>query len=181
MLQAGCGLALRLPPLHEADVLGVGGDEAVRGTLKRAADQVLVAHTCNPSYSGDRDQEDHGSKPPQANSSQGPILKIPITKRAGRVVQGGGPEFKPLYRKKKKKERERKPRPPGLHVRGALRLLVPLIPCQSHFPPSNPPQPLPPHAHIGSICISRPNPASLLAVGALAGIRGAPTDKQSVT
>jgi hypothetical protein len=24
---------------------------------------VLVAHTCNPSYSGGRDQEDHGLKP----------------------------------------------------------------------------------------------------------------------
>jgi hypothetical protein len=27
-----------------------------------------VAHTCNPSYSAGRDQEDHGSKPAQANS-----------------------------------------------------------------------------------------------------------------
>jgi hypothetical protein len=27
---------------------------------------VLVAHTCNPSYSGDKDQEDCGSKPAQA-------------------------------------------------------------------------------------------------------------------
>jgi hypothetical protein len=27
---------------------------------------VLVAHTYNPSYSGGRDQEDHGSKPAQA-------------------------------------------------------------------------------------------------------------------
>jgi hypothetical protein len=30
---------------------------------------VLVAHTCNPSYSGGRDQEDDDSKPAQANSS----------------------------------------------------------------------------------------------------------------
>jgi hypothetical protein len=29
----------------------------------------LVAHVCNPNYSGGRDQEDHGSKPDQANSS----------------------------------------------------------------------------------------------------------------
>jgi hypothetical protein len=36
---------------------------------------VPVAHTYNPSYSGGRDQEDHGSKPAQANSSRGPILK----------------------------------------------------------------------------------------------------------
>jgi hypothetical protein len=40
-----------------------------------------VAHTCNPSYSGGRDQEDHGSKPAWANSSQDPILKNPITKK----------------------------------------------------------------------------------------------------
>jgi hypothetical protein len=35
----------------------------------------LVAYTCNPSYSGGRDQEDCGSKPAQANSSQKCILK----------------------------------------------------------------------------------------------------------
>jgi hypothetical protein len=28
-----------------------------------------VAHACNPSYSGGRDQEDHGWKPAPANSS----------------------------------------------------------------------------------------------------------------
>jgi hypothetical protein len=39
--------------------------------------RALVAHTCNPSYSGNRDQEDHGSKPAQANSSWDPILKNP--------------------------------------------------------------------------------------------------------
>jgi hypothetical protein len=27
-----------------------------------------VAHTCNPSYSGDRDQEDQGSKQARTNS-----------------------------------------------------------------------------------------------------------------
>jgi hypothetical protein len=37
--------------------------------------QVLVAHTCNPSYSGGRDQEDLGWKPPWANSWQDPISK----------------------------------------------------------------------------------------------------------
>jgi hypothetical protein len=34
-----------------------------------------VAHTCDPSYSGGRDQEDHGSKPACAKSSVGPYLK----------------------------------------------------------------------------------------------------------
>jgi hypothetical protein len=41
---------------------------------------VLVAHTCNPSYSGGRDQEDGGSKPAQANSSMRLYLKKAITK-----------------------------------------------------------------------------------------------------
>jgi hypothetical protein len=62
-----------------------------------------VAHTCNPSYSGGRDQEDHGSKPAQANSSQDPVLKIPNTKRAGGVAQGLGLEFKPHYYKIKQR------------------------------------------------------------------------------
>jgi hypothetical protein len=30
--------------------------------------QVLVAHVCNPSYSGGTDQEDHSAKPAWANS-----------------------------------------------------------------------------------------------------------------
>jgi hypothetical protein len=46
-----------------------------------------VAHTCNPSYSGGRDQEDHGSKPAQAYSLRDPNLKIHNTKRAGGVAQ----------------------------------------------------------------------------------------------
>jgi hypothetical protein len=41
---------------------------------------VPVAHACNPSYRGSRDQEDHGSKPVWANSPQDPISKKPITK-----------------------------------------------------------------------------------------------------
>jgi hypothetical protein len=31
---------------------------------------LVVAHACNPSYSGVRDQEDYGSKPPKKNPSQ---------------------------------------------------------------------------------------------------------------
>jgi hypothetical protein len=34
-----------------------------------------VTHTCNPSYSGGRDQEDHDSKSVQAKSSRNCILK----------------------------------------------------------------------------------------------------------
>jgi hypothetical protein len=52
-----------------------------------------VAHACNPSYLGGRDQEDHSSKPAWANSSQDPILKKHITKKGW----WSGPEFKPQY------------------------------------------------------------------------------------
>jgi hypothetical protein len=38
------------------------------------------AHSCNPSYSGGRDQEDHSLKPAQANSYRDPILKYLIQK-----------------------------------------------------------------------------------------------------
>jgi hypothetical protein len=62
-----------------------------------------VAHVCNPSYSGGRDQEDRGSKPDQANSSARPYLeKNPLQKRAGEVIQGVGPEFKLQDCKKEK-------------------------------------------------------------------------------
>jgi hypothetical protein len=66
-----------------------------------------VAHACNPSYSGGRDQEDHGLKSAQANSSPDPFSKIPNTKRTGGVAQGEGPEVKPQFKKKKKKERKK--------------------------------------------------------------------------
>jgi hypothetical protein len=69
---------------------------------KIALGWALEAHAYNPSYSGSRDQEDHGSKPVLANSSREPILIIPITKRAGRVAQGESPEFKSQYQKTKK-------------------------------------------------------------------------------
>jgi hypothetical protein len=60
-----------------------------------------VAHTCNPSYSGGRDQEDCGLKSSWANSSRNPISKNPSQKRAGGVAQSEGSEFKPQYYKKK--------------------------------------------------------------------------------
>jgi hypothetical protein len=65
---------------------------------KRKSSQALVAHTCNPSYSGGRDR---GLKPAQANSSQNPISKKPIVKRASGVAQGVGTEIKHQYSKKK--------------------------------------------------------------------------------
>jgi hypothetical protein len=48
---------------------------------------VLVVHTCNPSYSGGRDQEDHDWKTAQANKKfVRPYLKKNSSKRAGGVA-----------------------------------------------------------------------------------------------
>jgi hypothetical protein len=47
--------------------------------VKNALSWVPVAHTCNPSCSGGRDPEDHGSKPAWGNNSQDPISKKLIT------------------------------------------------------------------------------------------------------
>jgi hypothetical protein len=43
--------------------------------FKTFLSQAPVAHDCTPGYSGGRDQEDHGSKPSWAHSSQDPISK----------------------------------------------------------------------------------------------------------
>jgi hypothetical protein len=66
-----------------------------------------VAHACNPSYLGGRDQEVCGLKPAQANTSGHPISKIPNIKRAGGVAQGVCHEFKPQYHKKQKQKQQR--------------------------------------------------------------------------
>jgi hypothetical protein len=47
---------------------------------KEKGSQALMAHACNPSYSGGRDQDDQGSKPAQANSLKDPIAKNPSQK-----------------------------------------------------------------------------------------------------
>jgi hypothetical protein len=65
-----------------------------------------VAHTCNPSYSGGRDQEDHRLKLVQANSSQDPMSKI--QKRAdgmAQVVEHLPTKCKASTTKKKKKKK----------------------------------------------------------------------------
>jgi hypothetical protein len=66
---------------------------------------VLVAHACNPSYSGGRDQKDQGLNPAWKNSSQDPISKRKrkksiMKKRTGGVAQALGCGFKPQYCKK---------------------------------------------------------------------------------
>jgi hypothetical protein len=50
-------------------------------SIKNEWSQALVAHTCNPSYAGDRDQEDRDLKPAHGNSFQDPSSKIPNTKK----------------------------------------------------------------------------------------------------
>jgi hypothetical protein len=61
-----------------------------------------VAHSCNLSYSGGRDQEHHNSKSAQKNNLQDLITKKekPTTKK--RFAQGISPEFKPHYNKNKR-------------------------------------------------------------------------------
>jgi hypothetical protein len=49
--------------------------------------QARVVHVCNPSYSGGRDQEDHGLKPAQVNSSWDLVTKKIIRRKR----QGIGP------------------------------------------------------------------------------------------
>jgi hypothetical protein len=60
-----------------------------------------VAHTCNPSYSGGRNQEDCGSKPAQQIVHEILSLKTLHKNRTGGVTQGEDPEFKPQLKKKK--------------------------------------------------------------------------------
>jgi type I restriction-modification system DNA methylase subunit len=48
---------------------------------KKILSQAPVTHACYPSYSGGRNQEDHNSRPAQANSSLDLISKIPYTKK----------------------------------------------------------------------------------------------------
>jgi hypothetical protein len=62
---------------------------------EQKSSRMPAAHTCNPCYSGDTDQEDRGLKPAWANSSWDTISKNNHHKnRAGGVAQGEGPEFK---------------------------------------------------------------------------------------
>jgi hypothetical protein len=79
----------------------VGKKVQVRPCLKNKIKLGLVAHACNPSYSGDRDQEDHGSRLPLANSSMRPYLKKSFIKIGLAVTQGEGPEFKPQQTRNK--------------------------------------------------------------------------------
>jgi hypothetical protein len=64
---------------RERDGKKEGKKERKEGRKKKS--QVPLAHSCNSSYSRGRDQEDHGSKPAWANSSQDPMLKNTVTNK----------------------------------------------------------------------------------------------------
>jgi hypothetical protein len=85
---------------------------------------VPVAHACNPSYSGGRDQEDHGSKLAPANCSSGrswfkagpgklfvrPYLENTHDKKKGWWSGSrfsSTPKTKKKKKKKKRKEKEK--------------------------------------------------------------------------
>jgi hypothetical protein len=55
--------------------------------LKRHTEQLPVAHACNPSYLGGKDQEDQGSKPDQEIVHETRSWKTHHKKRAGGVAQ----------------------------------------------------------------------------------------------
>jgi hypothetical protein len=61
-----------------------------------------VAQACNPSYSGDRDQEGHGLSQPGQIVHETLSQKNPSRKRSGGMAQGVGPECKPQYLPHKK-------------------------------------------------------------------------------
>jgi hypothetical protein len=71
----------------------------------KGASQALVAHTCNPSYSGGRDQKGHSSKPTPANSPQDPILKKTFTKKGWWSGSRCRPLAQNQYWEKKKEKR----------------------------------------------------------------------------
>jgi hypothetical protein len=62
-----------------------------------------MAHACNPSYSGGRDQEDRDSSQLRQIVYETLSRKDPSQKRTGGVAQGVGTEFKPSTEKKKKR------------------------------------------------------------------------------
>jgi hypothetical protein len=64
-----------------------------------------VAHTCNPGYSGLRDQDDHGSKPIWANSSVRSCPKTLHKKGLVEWLKVKALSLSPSTTKKKKKKK----------------------------------------------------------------------------
>jgi hypothetical protein len=88
----------------------------VKFNIRVCFNWVLVAHTCNPSYSGGRNQEDHGLKSVWTNSLWDSTWKIThyfsekgwwSCSRSTPWVQG------PVQQKKKKKKKKKKIFGPG--------------------------------------------------------------------
>jgi hypothetical protein len=73
-----------------------------------------VAHTCNPSYSGGRDQEDCSSKPARANSFARPYLGKPFTKI--RLVEWLKVKALSSSASTAKKQNKTKPQKPTYHT-----------------------------------------------------------------
>jgi hypothetical protein len=73
----------------------------IQSYIRKIEGQSPVVYACNSSYLGGEDQEDHGSKPAQANNSQDPISKKTHHKKD---VDSG---FKPQYHKKIKIKKKR--------------------------------------------------------------------------
>jgi hypothetical protein len=81
---------------------------------KKHTHQAPVAHACNLSYSGGKDQEDHSSKPAQENSPQDPISKNPITEMGWCFGLNRIPQYlisPPITEKKKKKKKKKRNTP----------------------------------------------------------------------
>jgi hypothetical protein len=79
---------------------------------KTLKSQTPAAHACNPSYLGGWDQEDCGSRPAWANSSQDPISKITRakwTEGVAQVIQWEAQSSSPSPTKKKKKPKQNLP------------------------------------------------------------------------
>jgi hypothetical protein len=71
---------LKLKQDKEESILNLDNSFQKSSFKKETSSWVPVAHTCNPSYSGGRDQEDCSLKPAPANSSTRPYLEKLFTK-----------------------------------------------------------------------------------------------------
>jgi hypothetical protein len=68
--------------------------------------ELSTGGSCNPSYSGGRDQEDRRSTVAWTNNSPSPILQKPFTEQGRRSGSGFRPRAQaPVLKKKKKKKR----------------------------------------------------------------------------
>jgi hypothetical protein len=92
----GCkSVAEHLPSKPEALSTNPSTTSRTKQPTKISSGWAPVAPACNPSYSGDRDQEDHSLKPVRASKLKRPNLEKTLHKKnSGGVSQGVGPEFK---------------------------------------------------------------------------------------